>query len=160
MMIPSRPRTALLAVCLSLLVVPELASAQGATGGSLGNDNKSLSGSREAAPARRARPERAERIERRAPTPRRSNGGNFDGAWTVVASGGCAVSGTSTVMISGGRVYAQGLSGSVSPSGAVRTVGSSGGLTIISTGRISGNTGYGAYRQSDGCSGTLRAIRN
>jgi hypothetical protein len=86
-------------VLLSAAFGPGLARAQsGSAGGSIGNDEKSLSGSREAPravespkPARRAKPESDE--PRRAS--RRSGGegsgagggGNFDGTWVAVATG-------------------------------------------------------------------------
>lgn len=153
-------------ICIALVVLAVSTMtfgtvfAQGSSGGSIGNDNKSLSGAREesrSAAPRRARPER---IERRAPTARRGGGGNFDGVWTAIASAGCAASGAGRVVVSGGTLSGQGVSGSVSSNGALRAVGNAGGITVISTGRLSGGSGSGVYRQSDGCSGTWRAVRN
>jgi hypothetical protein len=136
--------------------------AQGSAGGSIGNDDKAVSGSRST--TTREAPVRRKPAEE--PPPRRSSsrrsgssGGNFDGNWVVNASPGCAASGTGQVMISGGRIVGQGISGSISPSGAIRTVGSMNGLTVVSSGRASGSSASGVYRQSDGCSGTWRGMR-
>lgn len=154
--------SASLLVALVAILHASAASAQGSGGGSIGNDEKAVSGSQ---PERavRAKPERRSRdteTPRRAP--RRSSGGssNFDGSWTVTASPGCAASGTGTVVISGGRVSGQGISGTVSPNGATRTIGYIDRITIVSSGRATGNTSSGVYRQSDGCSGTWRGRKN
>ena len=104
---------------VSLLISAAVASAalaqSGSAGGSIGNDEKSLSGSREAPravepskPARRAKPEADE--------PRRASrkssggagegggGGNFDGSWVAVAVGTPCGSSTERFVISGGRI--------------------------------------------------------
>src|SRR4051812_26723131 len=82
----------------------------GSAGGSIGNDEKSLSGSRtppraveSEKPARRSKP-RAEREEspRAARKSGGGGGGNFDGAW-VTQSQGCGGS-TERFTISGGRI--------------------------------------------------------
>src|SRR3954447_16804195 len=77
----------------------------GSAGGSISNDEKSLSGLRQAPrtaepekPARRSKPEAA----------RKSGGGGsgvskFDGVWLVTAVG-CGTTTTSTVVVSGGSV--------------------------------------------------------
>ena len=158
-----RIATASLFATLAVTACPGIVLAQGSAGGSIGNDDKAVSGSRQERAVERQGPARRNRdddVPRRAP--RRGGGGvsSYDGAWTVFASAGCAASGTGTVMISGGRILAQGLSGTVSPNGAIRSIGNAGGITVVSSGRITGNTGYGTYKQSDGCSGTLRAVKN
>ena len=103
---------------------PVVAQAQsGSAGGSIGNDEKSLSGSREApraaeTPARRSKPEAEE--PRRAS--RKSGGGgggnNFDGAW-IVSSVGVTCSGTSSnaVVVTSGKIIGQTARGTVSPDG-------------------------------------------
>ena len=111
----------------------------GSAGGSIGNDEKSLSGSREkpravesSKPARRAKPESDE--PRRAS--RRSGGGGgggvgiFDGAWVVVAMGTPCGSSTERVVISGGRVTGEWSSGQVSPNGSSTGHGSAGGSEL------------------------------
>ena len=87
-------------------------------------------------------------------------GGGFDGAWMVSSGGYCASAGTSQVVILGNRISGQGLTGTVSLGGAVRTVGVFNGMSIVSSGRISGGLASGFYRQSDGCSGNWSAYRS
>src|SRR3977135_3505142 len=85
-------KSALLCTPFIVAIGISCAFAQGSAGGSIGNDEKSLSGTREAprsveAPARRSRSEPAE-PRRAAPRSSGGGGGNFDGAW-VVNSVGC-----------------------------------------------------------------------
>jgi hypothetical protein len=160
---------ALLALFVSVASGGVLAQS-GSVGGSLGNDEKSLSGSREAPravepskPARRAKPEADE--------PRRasrksgggggdgSGGGNFDGAWVAVAVGTPCGSSSERFVISGGRISGDLSSGSVSPNGATRTGGSVQGLSWTSTGRFSGRSGSGSFVRSDGCTGRWTASK-
>jgi hypothetical protein len=154
---------------LVLAIGPAIALAQsGSAGGSIGNDDKSLSGSREAPrsvepdrPARRSKPE-AEEPRRAA---RKGGGGgeagNFDGTWIAVGVGtNCQGSATVAGIISGGRVVGQGVSGGVSPNGVYRatSVGSDG-IVLTATGMLSGNHGSGTYRRSDGCVGRWTASK-
>jgi hypothetical protein len=160
-------RRCLLLASLVVAVGPAAALAQsGSSGGSIGNDDKSLSGSREAPSvesersARRSKPE-AEEPRR---TDRKSGGGgtgNFDGPWIAVGVGtNCQGSAAVAWVISGGRVIGQGVSGGVSPSGAYRatSVGSDG-IVLTATGRLSGNRGSGTYIRSDGCAGRWTASK-
>ena len=153
-------RVALLTAVVSVAIGPAAALAQsGSAGGSIGNDEKSLSGSREQPrsveePARRSKPEAEE--PRRAS--RKSGGGgggagNFDGAWVVVSIG-CGGSSRGAVVVTSGRIIGEGLTGTVSPNGAARSVGNYNGVTVISSGHVSGRSGSGTFRRSDGCSGT------
>jgi hypothetical protein len=139
-----------------------LAFAQGSAGGSVGNDEKSLSGKRESPravePARRSKPKPEADEPRRAS--RKSGGGsggggggNFDGAW-VVNSVGCGGSSTTAVVVTSGRIIGEGLTGTISASGVSHSVGNYSGITVISNGRASGRSGAGTFRRSDGCSGT------
>ena len=147
-----------------------LALAQsGSAGGSIGNDEKSLSGSRQTPravesekPARKNKPE--------AEDPRRASrksggrsggggGGNFDGAWIAVAVGSPCGSSSERFVISGGSLSGELSSGQVSPNGATRTGGSASGLSWTSTGRFSGRTGSGSFVRSDGCSGRWTASK-
>jgi hypothetical protein len=57
------------------------------------------------------------------------------------------------VAISGGRMVSDGFTGPVSGSGSVRGVWGGSGLSATVTGRISGNSGSGTFRRSDGCEG-------
>jgi hypothetical protein len=150
-----RIEVSFLCVWLALLIGPVAALAQsGSAGGSIGNDEKSLSGSRSAEPARRSKPEAD---EPRRSTSRRGGdggGGNFDGAWTVVSIGTtCSGSSTAAVIVSSGKIIGEGLSGRVSPSGAANSVGHYNGVTVVSSGHVSGRSGSGTFRRSDGCIG-------
>ena len=158
-------RTFALASLLSIALASSSAFAQsGSAGGSIGNDEKSLSGSRSdrsaepAAPARRSKPAAEERS-----SPRRSGGGGgggggFDGAW-IVTSVGCGGSTSGAVVVSSGRVIGEGVTGTVSPSGSVSTQGQGQGVTFTSAGRLSGRSGSGTWRRSDGCGGTWSSTK-
>jgi hypothetical protein len=161
-------RIALCAFLISAALPTEVTLAQsGSAGGSIGNDEKSLSGSREkpravesSKPARRAKPESDE--PRRAS--RRSGGeggggGNFDGSWVSVAVGTPCGSATERFVISGGRISGELSSGSVSPNGSTRSGGSVQGLSWNSSGRFSGRTGSGSFVRSDGCTGRWTASK-
>ncbi|KRQ95739.1 hypothetical protein CQ12_03960 [Bradyrhizobium jicamae] len=137
----------------------------GSAGGSIGNDEKSLSGSRE--PPRAAESERpARRSKPEADEPRRASQGSgggvgsFDGAWVVNSVGTtCSGSSRNAVVVSSGRIIGQGVSGRVSPNGAVNAINNSSGVTATSVGRLSGRSGSGTFRQSDGCSGRWTASK-
>jgi len=162
--------TILASLLISAVMSGAALAQSGSAGGSIGNDEKSLSGSREAPravepskPARRAKPEADE--PRRAS--RKSSGGggegsggsNFDGAWVAVAVGTPCGSSSERFVISGGRISGDLSSGSVSPNGATRTGGSVQGLSWTSTGRFSGRTGSGSFVRSDGCTGRWTASK-
>jgi hypothetical protein len=157
----------LLAMLMSAVFGSGLVHAQsGSAGGSIGNDEKSLSGSREAPragesskPARRSPPE-AEETRRAA---RKSGGGgssNFDGAW-IVSSVGVTCQGTSSnaVVVTSGKIIGQNARGTISPDGTVYGTSTSNGITVITTGRVSGRSGGGTFRQSDGCTGRWTASK-
>jgi hypothetical protein len=132
----------------------------GSMGGTIGNREKSLSGSHAPGSEPPAQHGKSRRSHREAPARRSSGSGNFDGAWTVV-SRGCSGAGTGSIMVSGGRIVGQGVSGSISPNGAIRSVVNLGnGGVSIGSGRASGRTASGIYRQSDGCTGRFTAVRN
>ena len=119
-------KTALLCASFMVALGAGTALAQGSAGGSIGNDEKSLSGSREAPrsvePARRSKPKPEADEPRRAS--RKSGGGggggggsgNFDGVWLVTASG-CGSTTTTTVVISSGRMVFEGGSGTINAAG-------------------------------------------
>ncbi len=143
---------------LALLIAPSDVLAQsGSAGGSIGNDDKSLSGSRSAEPDRPARRSKPDAEEPRRSTSRRGGGGgggNFDGAWVVVSTGvTCPGTSTSAVVVTSGKIIGEGLRGTISPSGAAQSVGHYNGVTVVSTGHASGRSGSGTFRGSDGCSG-------
>ncbi|PDT85736.1 hypothetical protein CO669_31130 [Bradyrhizobium sp. Y36] len=151
----------LLSAALAIAVMPDIAHAQsGSAGGSIGNDEKSLSGSREtpraaepSKPARRSTPAAGESGR----APQRSSGGgggNFDGAWVLTSVGATCAGSTDTVVITSGRLVGQYGTGQVSPSGATSGTGAAGGLTWTMSGRFSGRSGSGTFKRSDGCVGT------
>lgn len=156
-------RIALLCLSIPVAFGHGVACAQtGSAGGSIGNDEKSLSGSRDAprateAPARRSKSEAEE--PRRAS--RGGGGGNsFDGAW-IVSAVGVTCSGTSNnaVVVTSGKIIGETARGTVSPDGRVYGTSSGGGITIITVGRLSGRSGGGTFKQSDGCSGRWTAAK-
>ncbi|UQR67014.1 hypothetical protein LRP30_17930 [Bradyrhizobium sp. C-145] len=160
--------TATIALAFLLTVASSSAFAQsGSAGGSIGNDEKSLSGSRQdrssersAEPAPSARRSKPTAEEPRAS--RRSSGGGggggFDGAW-MVTSIGCGGTTSGAVVVSSGKVIGQGVTGTVSPNGAVRTVGQGEGVTFTGAGRLGGRSGSGTWRRSDGCGGTWSSAK-
>ena len=107
------------------LAMPGRATAQsGSAGGSIGNEEKSLSGSREAPravepskPARRSKSEADEprRASRKSSGEGGGGSGNFDGSWVSVAVGTPCGSASERFVISGGRISGELSSGSVSP---------------------------------------------
>jgi hypothetical protein len=53
-----------------------------------------------------------------------------------------------------GQIIGEGLHGTVSPGGAASSVGHyDGGLTVVSSGHVSGRSGSGTFKRSDGCIG-------
>jgi hypothetical protein len=132
----------------------QIAAAQGSMGGSIGVQEKSVSGDREAP---RAAP--APSRQRSAPEPKQKRAApsrptaNHDGVWHVTNIGCGGVPGTA--MVSGGRISGGGVTGSVSPSGAVR----SSSAVSVGWGQISGNRASGGFRTNDGCTGRWTAVR-
>jgi hypothetical protein len=154
---------ALLSTTLAIVALPGLARAQsGSAGGSIGNDEKSLSGSRETPRAAEpSKPARRSRTETEAPSraPRKTGGGgnaggNIDGAWILTSVGTPCGSSSDTVVISSGRMVGQYGTAQVSPNGGVSGVGSAGSLSWTMSGRFSGRSGSGTFRRSDGCAGS------
>jgi len=159
--------SAVFVLALFNVIGSSAARAQGSAGGSIGNDDKSVSGSRSEPravesdrPSRRSKPE----AEQPARSSRRSGGGgsgNFDGTWAYVGIGtNCKGTGSGTLTISGGRVIAPNGSGSVAPNGAYHSsaVGDDG-VRLTASGRLSGNSGSGTYMRVDGCGGRWSATR-
>jgi len=157
-------RIGVLSLVLSVGMTGAALAQSGSAGGSIGNDEKSLSGSREkpravesSKPARRAKPESDE--PRRASQKSGGGGGNFDGSWVAVAVGTPCGSSTERFVISGGSLSGDLSSGSVSPNGATRSGGSVQGLSWTSSGRFSGRSGSGSFVRSDGCTGRWTASK-
>jgi hypothetical protein len=157
--------------CLPIALNPRVASAQsGSAGGSIGNDDKSVSGSRSAPrsveepdrPARRGRQDSDESPRALRKSGGGGGGGSFDGAWAVVIVGGpmCQGSVSGAFVVTSGRIIGDGASGSVSPNGAAFASGTTKeGLTYTSSGRLSGRSGSGTIRRSDGCTGRWTASK-
>lgn len=137
----------------------------GSAGGSIGNDEKSVSGSRSEPSAGR---ERSTHRSREVEQPRRSSragggggGGNFDGAWSYTGVGtNCQGSGSGAVVIAGGKVTAPGVNGQVSASGAYHVVAvGNDGVVLTAVGHLSASSGSGTFKRSDGCNGRWAAVR-
>jgi hypothetical protein len=159
---------ALLCALLAVAIGPTTARAQsGSTGGSIGNDEKSVSGTRQAPrsvetekPARRSKPA-AEEPRR---TSRKSGGGgggngNFDGAWVAHSVGTTCGASTERFVVTSGRIAGELSSGRVSPNGSTTSSGSVSGLSWNSSGRFSGRSGSGTFVRSDGCTGRWTASK-
>ena len=159
-------RGAVLVLMVSAVAAPGAALAQsGSAGGSIGNDEKSLSGSREAPRSvESSKPARRGKSEADAPRGASRNsgggvGGNYDGAWAIFIAG-CGGTANTAVVITSGRIVGQNLSGRVGPNGSSTSVATdSNGLTWNSSGRFSNRTGSGSFRRSDGCTGSWTASK-
>ena len=153
----------LLALLIPLVCGSGLAIAQsGSAGGSIGNDEKSLSGSRTNESSKPARRNQGEADEPRR-AGRKSGGGggnNFDGAWIVSAVGvTCQGTSSNAVVVTSGKIIGQTARGTVGPDGTVYGTSTGNGITVITTGRLSGRSGGGTFRQSDGCTGRWTASK-
>jgi hypothetical protein len=153
------------AAVLCLQASPALS--QGATGGSIGKQDKSISGggdegggSRSTSREReRERPSKSERSSRRE-RGGGGGGGNFDGTWASASQGRTCSDRTSAVVaISGGHMVSDGFTGRVSGSGSVSGVWAGSGLSAQVTGHISGRSGSGTFRRSDGCVGSWTLVK-
>ena len=161
-------RIALLPLLISAVFPAAGVRAQsGSAGGSIGNDDKSVSGSRQAPrsveperPARRTKPEATEprRAARKSGGEGGGGGGNFDGTWVANAVGNTCSS-SDKFVITGGRMLGQYSSGQVNPNGSATSGGSISGLSWHSTGRFSGRSGSGTFVRTDGCTGTWTASK-
>ncbi|MCP9626096.1 hypothetical protein NML43_03215 [Rhodopseudomonas palustris] len=155
---------ALLGFAFVLAVLIQPASAQsGSAGGSLGDGEKSLSGSRAPRGVESSAPARPRKPARDRPRAARSSasGGvaNFDGAWAVVSVGRPCGGASEAIVISGGRFTGQYTSGTVAPSGQTSGSGSANGISWTSSGRFSARSGSGSFRRSDGCVGSWTASK-
>ena len=150
-----------IAASLSIALSPQAAAQSGSVGGSIGKEDKSVSGSQAPAPAARSVPPQSAPSAPRAKSASRSNSGggggggtssSFDGTWTFVGVSSDNCSGSVTLKISGGQLIGEGVTGSVAANGAISAVGAANGVSGVSKGRLSGSTGSGTWQQSDGCS--------
>lgn len=99
------------------------------------------------------------KVTPKAPIRRDTSTTTFDGGWSVRTSGGCVTSGSSFVAVSNGRIRGEGLSGTIDAGGNIRTVGRAGSLSVVSSGRATGSSAAGVFRENTGCSGTWTAQR-
>jgi hypothetical protein len=154
---------ALLALWLSASAV-DRAFAQGSAGGSIGNDDKSVSGSRPERAVQRDKPAAHQPAAERRRQPRepaakgQAAGGSanrsLDGTWTVVSAGvTCPDRFTEAVAVSGGRIVGPNGSATISSNGSVSGSGNYSGIIVTSQGRMAGRSGSGTFQRSDGCSG-------
>lgn len=150
------------AAMLCLQASPALS--QSAVGGSIGKQDKSVSGggddsggSRSTSHSReRERPSHSERSSKRERGGGGGGGGgNFDGTWASASAGRTCSDRTSAVVaISGGNMVSDGFTGRVSSSGSVSGVWAGSGLSAKVSGHMSGRSGSGTFTRSDGCVGT------
>lgn len=132
--------------------------AQGSIGGTIGNTEKSVSGTQDAEPERPARRSKPAPGARQTPAPG-DNVAKFDGTWTFVATG-CGA-GMRQGAISGGRISIGNGGGQVSASGAMRVSFTTvSGVTQVAVGRLSGVTGTGTYSRPNGCAGSWTATKS
>jgi hypothetical protein len=151
---------------IAIAIGPAIAFAQsGSAGGSIGNDEKSVSGSRQTPrsvepekPVRRSKPE-ADEPRRAARKSGGGGGGNFDGAWVAHSVGTPCGAATERFVISSGRLAGELSSGQVSSNGSTTSGGSASGVSWRSSGRFSGRSGFGTFSRSDGCSGRWTASK-
>ena len=160
---PFSIRIALLSATLGILCSPAPSLAQGSAGGSIGNDDKSVSGSR---PARSLSPDRpVQRVRPAEPRhSRRSSGGggggNFDGTWSISGRGAtCSDTFRENVIVTSGKLVGNYGGGTVSASGSVHGSGNYNGIGVTSQGRFSGRSGSGTFTRSDGCIGRWTAVK-
>ncbi len=152
--------SALLTVSLGIAINPAGAFAQGSAGGSIGNDDKAVSGSRETPRAAEpSKPKRSSKPEEPSRASRKSSGGgngdaNFEGAWVLTSVGSPCGTSSDTVVITGSRMVGQYGTAQVSPNGSTSGIGAAGSLTWTMSGRLSGRSGSGTFRRSDGCAGS------
>lgn len=132
----------------------------GSMGGTIGNREKSLSGSREAAPERPARQSKPKENHRPAASHNSGGGGNLDGSWSISSAGiNCSDTFRETVVVSGRRLTGNYGSGSVGANGSISGSGNYNGIGVTSRGRFAGRSGSGTFQRSDGCHGRWTATK-
>lgn len=126
----------------------------GSMGGTIGNREKSLSGSREAAPQRPARQSKPKESRRPAASSGSRGGGSFDGTWSLSSAGtNCSDTFRETVTVSGRTMTGAYGSATISSNGAISGSGNYNGIGVTSQGRLSGRSGSGTFQRTDGCHG-------
>jgi hypothetical protein len=133
----------------------------GSMGGTIGNREKSLSGSRDTAPERPARQSKPKQSRRPAASHSGGRGGgSLDGSWSISSAGiNCSDTFRETVVITGNQLSGAYGGGSVSANGSISGSGNYNGIGVTSRGRFSGRTGSGTFQRSDGCHGRWTATK-
>jgi hypothetical protein len=131
----------------------------GATGGTIGKTDKSVSGEREvASPEPRAK---SRATNRTSAAPRsEARLGSPDGTWAVSATPGCLPSWTLTASVSNGVISGGGASGQVSRNGAVKGNAAVLGFRFTFVGHYSGGHASGTLIGPNGCPGQWTATKS
>jgi hypothetical protein len=144
---------------------------QSAIGGSVGKQDKSISGggdeggsSRSTSHERerereRERPSRSERSRSLGPSGSGGGGANYDGQWAVASVGTPCGAGQAAMAISGSRIVSNTFSGSVSGGGSITGTFSASGKTGRFHGHLSRSSGSGSFSRSDGCAGSFSMVK-
>jgi hypothetical protein len=145
---------ALVVAVLAVPLQPAPAVGQGATGGSIGKQDKSLSGGVNEDRPRSRSTERSNSKSERSSS--RGDGSSYDGRYSMTAVGGagCAgqPSGSGELVISGGRASETGFQLAVSGSGSLRGNIKKGNVVGTLSGRVFGNgIGSGTMNFTNGC---------
>lgn len=133
----------------------------GSMGGTIGNREKSLSGSREAAPERPARQSKPKESHRPAASHRGGGGGgSFDGTWSLSSAGtNCTDTFRETATVSGRTMTGAYGRATIGANGSISGSGNYNGIGVTSRGRLSGRSGSGTFQRSDGCHGRWTATK-
>jgi len=141
------------AVAVQLQLGP--AAGQNATGGSVGKQDKSVSGGSDESPSRSRSTERSKPKAERSSSRGGGDPSSYDGryAMTGVGNAGCngQKSASSELVISGGRASETGFQLAISGSGSLRGSVNQGSISGSLSGRISGSAGSGVISLSNGC---------
>jgi hypothetical protein len=151
------------ALVVAVLAVPlqiAPAAGQGSTGGSIGKQDKSISGGAAEDRPRSRSTERSKAKSERSSS--RGDGSSYDGRYTMsmVGNANCGNqrTGSTDLVISGGRASTPGFQLSVSGGGTVHAT-FKGEVVGSLSGRISGETGSGSISLQNGCRMTFTLLK-
>lgn len=138
----------------------QMLAQSGSMGGTIGNREKSLSGSRDAAPTERpARQSKPKAAPSRRPAAAHSGGGgsgggSLDGTWSLASAGiNCSDTFRETVTVRGRTMTGAYGSATINANGSLTGSGNYNGIGVTSRGRLSGRSGSGTFQRTDGCHG-------
>jgi hypothetical protein len=136
------------ALFIVLMAFPAASFGQaGSAGGSIGNDEKSLSGTR------------AVPTERSTRTPPPETNTDFDGTWVFTALNSCGPSSTTVGKFVEGKLVGGTGNGTINPNGEYHYA-RAGKAPVISSGKLAGKHGSGVWRSvNNKCQGTWTAER-